>query len=130
MMLDDAKARLQALGYEMQTGDEASLSLAVLKVMQYIKNECNVPAVPDGLEGAAVDMAVSEFLQVKKTFHPDSITGLDLDAAVKQIQTGDTSVTFANGEGSLTAEQRLDAYLQYLRTSGREALSCYRRIRW
>lgn len=131
-MLNKAKARLQALGYDVQqqNGDEATLSLSVLRAMQYIKNECNVPAVPDGLTDAAVDMAVGEFLQTKKTFHPDSLTGLDLDMAVKQIQTGDTSVTFANGEGSLTAEQRLDAYLQYLLNSGKEALSCYRRIRW
>lgn len=129
-MLDKAKERLQTLGYELQNGDEASLAFSVLKVMQSIKNECNVPAVPDGLLSVAVDMSVGEFLQVKKTFSPDSVAGLDLDMAVKQIQMGDTNIVFATGEGSLTAEQRLDAFLQYLLNSGREALSCYRRVRW
>ena len=78
----------------------------------------------------AVDMAVGEFLTAKKTFSPDSIAGLDLDYAVKQIQTGDTNTVFATGEGSQTAEQRLTAFISYLLTYGKGEFACYRRIRW
>ena len=78
----------------------------------------------------AVDMAVGEFLTAKKTFAPDSIAGIDLELAVKQIQTGDTNTVFAVGEGSLTPEQRLNAFLNYLLTYGREEFSCYRKIKW
>ena len=129
-MQEQVKERLQSFRYELQEGDEFSLNFCVQKVENTIKNDCSVPAIPDGLRNIAVDMAVGEFLTVKKTFSPDSIAGLDFDAAVKQIQTGDTSTVFAVGEGSLTAEQRLDNLLHYLLTYGREQFSCYRRIRW
>lgn len=129
-MLEQVKERLQSFGYELQEGDEFSLNFCIQKVENTIKNDCNVPAIPEGLKNIAIDMAVGEFLTVKKTFSPDSIAGLDFDAAVKQIQTGDTSTVFAVGEGSLTAEQRLDNLLHYLLTYGREQFSCYRRIRW
>lgn len=95
-----------------------------------IKNDCNTPSIPDGLVNIAVDMAVGEFLTAKKTFSPDSIAGLDLDMAVKQIQTGDTNTVFATGEGSSTPEQRLNSFLNYLLTYGRDQFSCYRKIRW
>lgn len=125
-----AKERLQSFGYEWQTGDETILNFCVQKVENTIKNDCNTPSIPDGLVNIAVDMAVGEFLTAKKTFSPDSIAGLDLDMAVKQIQTGDTNTVFATGEGSLTAEQRLNAFLNYLLTYGRDEFSCYRKIRW
>lgn len=129
-MLDMVKDRLRSFGYEIQDGDEALLDFCIQKVENTIKNDCNVPAIPDGLLNAAVDMAVGELLTAKKTFAPDSITGLDLEAAVKQIQTGDTNVTFATGEGSWTTEQRLNNFLSYLLTYGKEQFSCFRRIRW
>lgn len=129
-MLEKVKERLKSFGYELQEGDEFALSFSIQKVENTIKNDCNTPSVPDGLVNIAVDMAVGEFLTAKKTFSPDSIAGLDLDMAVKQIQTGDTNTVFATGEGSLTAEQRLNAFLNYLLTYGRNEFSCYRKIRW
>ena len=122
-MLELVKARLQSFGYEIQDGDDAILNFSIQKAESTIKNECNVRCI-------AVDMAVGEFLTAKKTFVPGSIAGLDLEAAVKQIQTGDTSTTFATGEGSQTAEQRLNALLSYLLTYGKEQFSCFRRLRW
>ena len=67
------------------------MNFCIQKVESSIKNDCNVSSIPDGLVCIAVDMAVGEFLTAKKTFSPDSIAGLDLDYAVKQIQTGDTN---------------------------------------
>lgn len=129
-MLDMVKARLQSFGYKIQNGDEAILNFCIQKVESSIKNDCNVSSIPDGLVCIAVDMAVGEFLTAKKTFSPDSIAGLDLDYAVKQIQTGDTNTVFATGEGSQTAEQRLTAFIGYLLTYGKGEFACYRRIRW
>lgn len=124
------KERLQSFGYVWQNGDETILNFCIQKVENTIKNDCNTPSIPDGLITIAVDRAVGEFLTGKKTFSPESIAGLDLDMAVKQIQTGDTNVVFAIGEGSLTAEQRLNAFLNYLLTYGREEFSCYRKVKW
>lgn len=129
-MLEMVKARLESFGYELVEADAVILPFTIQKVENTIKNDCNVSSIPDGLVHIAVDMAVGEFLTAKKTFSPDSIAGLDLDVAVKQIQTGDTNTVFATGEGSLTAEQRLNNFLNYLLTYGRGEFSCYRKIRW
>jgi hypothetical protein len=129
-MLEKVKERLQSFGYTLKDGDEVILTFSIQKVENTIKNDCNVSSVPDGLENIAIDMAIGEFLTAKKTFSPDDIAGLDLDYAVKQIQTGDTNTVFATGEGNLTAEQRLDNFLNHLLTYGRDEFSCYRKIRW
>ena len=55
---------------------------------------------------------------------------LDIDAAVKQIQEGDTSVTFAFGDGSSTPEKRLDLLIAFLMQNGKEQFVHYRRLRW
>lgn len=129
-MLELVKERLKSFGYELQEGDEFALTFSIQKVENTIKNDCNSSSIPDDLVNIAVDMAVGEFLMAKKTFAPDKIAGLDLEYAVKQIQIGDTNTVFATGEGSLTAEQRLNQFLNYLLTYGRDQISCYRTIRW
>lgn len=130
-MLEMVEARLTSFGYEIQEGDEVILNFCIQKVENTIKNDCYVDAIPDGLMNIAVDMAVGEFLTVKKTFAPDSIAGLDLNsAAVKQIQEGDTNVVFGTGESTQTDEQRLNAFITRLLTYGRDEFSCYRRLRW
>ena len=129
-MIEKAKERLQSFGYEWKNGDEAILSFSVQKAENTIKNDCNTSSVPEGLINIAVDMAVGEFLMAKKTFVPDELAGLDLSIAVKQIQEGDTSITFAAGEGSLTAEQRLDNLINYLLTYGKGEFVRYRRLLW
>lgn len=129
-MLEKVKERLKSFGYEMQVGDESALGFAIQKAENTINNDCGTTSVPEGLLNIAVDMAAGEFLTAKKTFSPNSIAGLDLDYAIKQIQTGDTNTVFATGEGSLTAEQRLNAFLNYLLTYGRSEFSCYRKIKW
>ena len=129
-MLEKVKERLQSFGYTLKDGDEVILNFSIQKVENTIKNDCNVSSIPDGLVNIAVDMAIGEFLTAKKTFSPNDIAGLDLDFAVKQIQTGDTNTVFATGERSLTPEQRLNAFVSYLLTYGRDEFSCYRKIRW
>lgn len=129
-MTEKAKERLQSFGYEWKNGDEAILAFSVQKAESTIKNDCNISSVPDGLMNIAVDMAVGEFLVAKKAFAPNDIAGLDLSTAVKQIQEGDTSITFAAGEGSLTAEQRLDNLINYLLTYGKGEFAHYRRLLW
>ena len=75
-------------------------------------------------------MAAGEFLQAKKTFQPDDLESFDLDYAVKQIQTGDTNTVFAAGEGSMTPEQRLNTFINYLLNYGKSEFHSFRRIRW
>ena len=129
-MLERVKERIESFGYVLKDGDEAILAFSIQKVTNTIKNDCNVSSIPDGLANIAIDMAIGEFLMTKKTFSPDEIAGLDLNFAVKQIQEGDTNTVFATGEGTLTPEQRLNNFLNYLLTHGRDEFSCYRSMRW
>lgn len=129
-MFKTARERLLSFGYEFKSSDKPLLSFAVQRAENTVKNECNLSEVPEGLLNAVVDMAAGEFLLSKKTFAPEDISGLDLDAAVKSLQVGDASTSFAVGEGSLTAEQRLDNFIGRLMNGGREQFYCYRRIRW
>lgn len=129
-MFNKAVKRLESFGYKILSNDKTALGFAVEKATNTVKNDCNVSEVPEGLVNIAVDMAVGEFLTAKKAFSPSDIAGLDLDYAVKQIQAGDTNTVFAVGDGSLTPEQRLNGFINYLLTYGRSEFNCYRKIRW
>ncbi len=120
--------RLSSLGIETDKSDEFSITFAVEKVRSTIKNEINWQDVPEGLENIAADMAVGEFLLGKKTFAPDSLN-IDLSYAVKQIQAGDTNTVFATGESSLTPEQRLDNFINYLLSYGKGEFASFRRVK-
>ncbi|MDE6999444.1 MAG: hypothetical protein K2P73_03975 [Lachnospiraceae bacterium] len=124
------KERLKFFGYEVRENDRSALAFCIEKVRSTIRNEINCGEVPEGLEHIAVDMAAGEFLLSKKTFAPADLEGLDLDYAVKQIQTGDTNTVFATGEGSQTPEQRLTSFINYLLSYGRAEFNSFRRIRW
>lgn len=123
------KERLESFGYEAGEEDGFPLAFCMDKVRSTIKSRAHLSSIPAGLEQAAVDMAAGEFLLAKKTFAPDSLAGIDLGAAVKQIQAGDTNTVFATGEGSQTAEQRLDAFIRRLLSREAEILH-YRRLVW
>lgn len=126
---DAVLKRLSSLGVETDRSDEFAITFAVEKVRSTVKNEINWQDVPEGLEHIAVDMAVGEFLLSKKTFAPESLN-IDLSYAVKQIQAGDTNTVFATGESSLTPEQRLDNFINYLRSYGKSEFASFRRIKW
>lgn len=127
-MLDKVKARLAALGYTATENDDLLLTFSIDKVSNYIKNDCNVSAIPDGLLQIAIDMVISDFLQVKKSFAPDDLKNFDLSGAVKIIQAGDTQVTF--GDTATDGNALLDAIISYLANYGKKQFSCFRKLRW
>ena len=128
-MKELAEEELQAFGYTLAESDDALLSLCVTKVVTYAQNEINSEDIPAKLIPFLVDMICGEFLQVKKTFAPDSLTTIDLSAAVKRIQAGDTSTEFAV-DSKQTAEGRLDTVITGLMNAGKRQFSCFRRLRW
>lgn len=124
------KDRLGAFGYKFKSSDENLLKDSVCRAQNSVKNNCGICEIPDELLDVAVDMAAGEFLAVKKVVCPDDIECLDLNAAVKRIEVGDTNTVFAVGEGSLTDEQRFDRFVEYLLSHGKNQLNCFRRLRW
>lgn len=129
-----AEMRLLTCGYTVAESDRKSLDYVIDHATQYVCTFCNFRRCPDDIPNSlryvVADYAVGEFLQYKKTFAPDDLTGLNLDLAVKQITTGDTTTVFATGDGSQTDEQKLNMFITYLMTYGKHDLYSRRRIKW
>lgn len=126
-MREQVIAMLTALGVTGAATDPL-LDILLQNVQQRILNKTNQSVIPEGLESVAVYMAVGEYLNMKKTV--GQLTGFDLDAAIKQIQEGDTNTVFAIGEGSLTPEQRLNGLIDYLINGRSDELYRYRKLVW
>ncbi len=126
-MRDQVISMLTALGVTGAATDPL-LDILLQTVQQRILNKTNQSVIPEGLESVAVYMAVGEYLNMKKTV--GQLTGFDLDAAIKQIQEGDTNTVFAIGEGSLTPEQRLNGLIDYLINGRSDELYRYRKLVW
>lgn len=121
---------LEAFGYRFKKDDEGLLKVSVGRAQKTVRNECNLHDIPEELLDVVIDMAAGEFLAAKKVICPEDIECVDLNAAVKRIEVGDTNTIFAVGEGSLTHEQRFDRFVEYLLNYGREQFGCFRRIKW
>lgn len=126
-MREDARRLLAALGVDVPEGDPL-LEMACEAVEEQLENETNQDAVPEGLRAMAAEMAAGRVLGAMKD--AGRLEGFDLDAAVKQVQEGDASVTFAVGSGSATPEQRLDALIARLRGGRLGECARYRRLEW
>ena len=122
-----ATERLAQLGYTVTETDMSAVEYCCGKVKNTIKNDCNLTDIPDGLCYVAIDMSVGDFLMMKKTFSPESLSGLDIGEIVKSIQTGDTTVQFDTSSNSTAA---LDSVINYFLTNGRKQFACYRKMRW
>lgn len=121
---DDVIKRLESLGYVVTDSDVWLLSFTAKKVEQDIISSCNTLVVPDGLYYNMVDMVCGEFLFTKK--RTGQLTGFDFGDAVKQIQEGDTSITFIDG---LSAEQQFDSVINSLKDDKGMFVS-YRQLSW
>lgn len=128
-MLDDVIALLDALNVT-GAADDPLLPYMVNSVTERVKNETNQSEIPEGLHHVAVELVVGEYLTFKKNAGQLEIDGLDLEAAVKQIQEGDTNTVFAIGDGSQTPEQRLDTLISRLTRDRTREFIRFRRIQW
>lgn len=118
---------LMALGVT-GAADDPLLDIVIRNVQYRVQNETNQSELPEGLVSVAVYMAVGEYLNMKKV--SGQLEGFDLDAAIKQIQEGDTNTVFAIGDGSSTPEQRLDALISYLINGRTREFYRFRRFVW
>lgn len=126
-MRDQVISMLTALGVTGAATDPL-LDILLQNVQQRILNKTNQSVIQEGLESVAVYMAVGEYLNAKKA--TGQLTGFDLDAAIKQIQEGDTNTVFALGEGSLTPEQRLNVLIDHLINGRSDELYRFRKMVW
>jgi hypothetical protein len=135
IMLEDVTLRLKNLGYTTTDEDVWILQFIINKVEKDLIAECGVYdaaseklVIPDGLYYVAVDKVTGEFMSEKKSI--GGLTDFNISAAVKSVQEGDTTVTFAVGSGDKTPEQRLDDLITYLKTNGDRSIASYRVFQW
>lgn len=131
-MLDDVKKRLASLDItvssEPNNADEMIINFCIDKVTNHIKNQTNLNEIPEGLIEIAVDMVVGDFLYTKKSMGQLNIETLDFDLIAKQVQDGDTNVTFAV-EAKSTPEAQFNSFISYLRHEETDFIR-YRVLLW
>ena len=118
---------LTALGVT-GAAEDPLLDIVISNVQYRVQNETNRKDMPEGLVSVAVYMAVGEYLNMKKA--NGQLEGFDLEAAVKQIQEGDTNTVFAVGDGNSTPEQRLDSLINFLTNGRMDEIYRYRKLVW
>ena len=127
-MREDVVTLLAALGVA-EAAENPLLDLVINQVQWRIKNLTNLQEVPEGLIGLAVQMAAGEFLSMLKG--SGQLEGFELEeAAIKQIQEGDTNTVFSVGDGSYTPEQRLDSLIDFLINGRAHEIYRYRTMVW
>ena len=63
---DDVVIRLVMLGYEVTDADQPAVQYQINRAERYIKNNTNLPEVPEGLFGVWVDMAAGRYISTVK----------------------------------------------------------------
>lgn len=129
--LSEVEKLLLAMGYEKQGGtDDWLFGFCVQKVEERIKNACNVPRVPHGLNRIAICLMAGEFLKTKMASgNMAGLNGISLDPMIKQIEEGDTNIVYAVSEDSTTGA-RLGAYIAALDAEAQAQFVTYRRLKW
>jgi len=123
-MFDDVIRRLEVLGLDNARTMPDLIRFSIEKVTETVKNKCNTPAIPLGMRFAAVDMVCGEVLFLLKG--TGKLTGFDVEGAVKQLQEGDTNITYAIPDAVIT----VDGFIDMLRRAGESQYAAFRRFKW
>lgn len=125
---DDVVARLQQLGYEADGDDYEHIEFELDKMIKYTYNFCNRTDIPEIIFPRLIDRVCSEFLYYKK--NSGSLKGFNYDNVIKSIKEGDTTITYAVGQGEDTAENRFDSFVKQLERGFDKWLTPHRALRW
>ncbi|WP_096269397.1 hypothetical protein [Paucisalibacillus globulus] len=131
-MLEEVKARLGSLGVKIPSeppgADDMLLNFSIDKVTNHIKSQTNLSYIPSELKEVAIDMVAGEFLYMKKGMGQLNIETIDFSPVAKQVQDGDTNVSFAV-DIKTTPEAKFDALVNYLRHNEVDFIR-YRVLTW
>lgn len=125
---DDVIQRLESLGYIYNPADEDQIEFEMNKVLDYVMNYCNITTIPDILDKRIIDRICGYFLYYKK--NSGSLDGFNYDTVIKSIKEGDTTLTYAVGQGEDTPENRFDSFVRSLERGFDKCLTPHRRLRW
>ena len=120
--------RLKQLGYVASGTDNAQIDFELNKILNYVKNYCNITEIPEILHYRLIDRVCADFLSYKK--NSGSLKGFDYEAVIKSIKEGDTTISYAVGQGEDTPENRFDSFVKNLERGYDKWITPYRRLRW
>ena len=126
--LDNVVSRLDHLGYVATEDDYDAIEFEITKTINYVKNYCNITEIPEILDYRINEKVCSSFLYYKK--NSGSLEGFNYDAVIKQIKEGDTTISYAVGQGEDTAENRFDSFVKQLERGFDKWITPHRRLRW
>jgi hypothetical protein len=122
-------SRLKQLGYDATDSDYTQIDFELTKILNYvINNFTRSTNIPEILDLRIVDRVCCEFLFYKK--NSGSLNGFNYDAVIKTIKEGDTSITYAVGQGEDTPESRFDSFLKSLERGFDKWCTVHRRLVW
>lgn len=120
--------RLKMLGYTATVEDNDHIDFELEKIINYVKNYCNITEIPGILDYRITDRVCSEFLNYKK--NSGNLEGFNYDAVIKQIKEGDTTISYAVGQGEDTPENRFDSFVKSLERGFDKWITPHRKLRW
>ena len=121
-------SRLDQLGYKTTPEDYNHIDFEMETVINYAKNYCNVTELPTILDNSMIDRICSYFLFNKK--NSGSLEGFNYENVIKSIKEGDTTITYAVGQGEDTPENRFDSFVKQLQRGFDKWLTPHRALRW
>lgn len=120
--------RLGQLGYVATEEDTGIIEFELEKILNYVKNYCNITEIPEILDPRIVDRVVGEFLFYQK--NSGNLTGFDYDTVIKEIKEGDTTLKYATGSDGDTPESRFDKFLNKMERGFDKWITPHRKLRW
>ena len=120
--------RLGMLGYTATNDDNDHIDFELAKILNYVKNYCNITEIPEILDPRIIDRVCSEFLFYKK--NSGTLDGFDYDLVIKEIKEGDTTLKYATGQDGDTVESRFDSFVKQMERGFDKWCVPYRRLRW
>ena len=120
--------RLSQLGYIVNESDEEIIEFELEKILNYVKNYCNITEIPEILDHRIIDRVCGEFLFYQK--NSGQLEGFDYDTVIKEIKEGDTTLKYATGADGDTAESRFDKFLNKMERGFDKWITPHRKLRW
>lgn len=120
--------RLKQLGYFATESDWEQIDFEMQKTINYVLNYCNITTIPTILNERIIDKICADFLYYKK--NSSQLEGFNYDAVIKQIKEGDTTISYAVGQGEDTPESRFDSFVKQLERGFDKWITPHRRLRW
>lgn len=126
---DDVVKRLESLGYNVSESDMVLIEFAINGAEQYIKNFCNITAIPAELFYVAIDMAAGTLLKTKSSIGEPVCDNIDFEAGrINSITEGDVSVSYGYDSDTSSAA-KYAALLDKLCNRDAELVT-FRKLRW